>query len=329
VSAPNLFSSGACGWSVAGLRFDADSADDIAIGCVVADGNNGAIAVVFGGSTDTSIALSDLDASGMPNTVAVAIRDPQTAQPFDLFGSFLFNLGRTQGSIDGADDLGIAYFQSPRAVVLRGATRPGVPGVTLRSVNAATDLTVLDTSADPTTFFGASMGSIIDLNSDGARDIVIGSHGEGADQGRVLIVDGNAVGTQTIADIGITTITADPAMVQLGEGILNNDAGVGPDVDADGVEDLVVIGGRTAGGTRALIWFGGSLPVGSTTSASAQHAVTLPAEITANRLGGFSTPISAIWAGDLNADGLTDICIGNHSAQSLDGAFTFLRDDGQ
>ena len=41
-----------------------------------------------------------------------------------------------------------------------------------------------------------------------------------------------------------------------------------------------------------------------------------------------STAITAIWAGDVNADGLDDVCWADWTSNALDGAFQLLWDDG-
>jgi hypothetical protein len=175
------------------------------------------------------------------------------------------------------------------------------------------------------------MGSIEDQNGDNARDVVIGSWGEGNYNGRVVIVDGNAVGTQSVATIGIATITPGAGVRALGTAVVNNALAVtAPDVNNDGLEDLLIVGNRGASAqdVSLFVWYGGSIPSGSATTASANHIVDSPAVFNGVVLPSGGTPITAIWAGDVNGDGLEDICWADHGASSRDGAFELLWDDG-
>lgn len=325
------FGFGGLGWSLASARFDSDASDDLVIGVVGGGAGNGGIAIVYGGSNATSIMLNEANPAASNNATTLVIRDPAAAT-YDLFGQWIFNLGRTEGSADLDDDIGVAYFDGTSVFVIRGRQKPATPGVTLANVDLSQDLQVQNNTADTVTYFGSTMGSIEDQNGDGGRDVVIGSWGEGNYDGRVVIVDGNATGAQGVATLALTTIHPGTGVRKFGTAVVNNAAAVGnPDVNNDGQEDLLIVGGGTGFGTvdvTIFVWYGGRVPAGTTTAASAHHRIAAPASFDATILPSGGTPIVAVWAGDVNNDGLEDICWADQMANSSDGAFELLWDDG-
>jgi hypothetical protein len=338
-SIPNYFTGGAIGWSLASLDFDGDASQDLAFGVAIGGGGNGGVAIVYGGSITTSQSLlSDTDTSQLGGAVVHLIDDPDPTT-FDLFGNYVFNVGRTQGGTDVTEDLVISCVDGiNHSFVYRGtASRPTATGVHARNFTVGLDVRIDYASADTTTEFGSSAGSISDINGDGARDLVISAYREGTNvsAGRVLIIDGNTVGTAGVAltsDTGVVITTINPAAgtALLGASIVNNASHPGADVDGDGFEDLIVSQrlGTGSGTARLLVWFGGSLPTGTVTSATAQHVITGPSTFSGGTPPFGGTPHVAIWAGDVNGDGLDDICWGDSTGNSLDGSIQVLWDDG-
>ena len=208
------------------------------------------------------------------------------------------------------------------------------------------DLEVVDTCTarvncgnDTTLRFGERIGSISNQGGGAGRDIVISAYLER--QGRVFIIDGahdsTADGVLSIGESSgyITRLTGAPGQVRFGSGVANNATAISsPDVDDDGVEDLVVAGGAGSGNVELYVWYGGAIP-GDDTSASAGSTVSAHSEFTNAYTEGYVGSLSATWAGDVNDDNLSDICWGDFQIEYSDGtpnnwegAFEVLWDDG-
>lgn len=329
------------GFSLTRARFDEDQLHDLVISVPGGGGGNGGVVVLYGERSPASnrIVLNSLRADDGA-AVAVVLQDPDPgsifgSDPGAFFGQYVFPLGRTEGAADDDDDIGVAYTEKNAAVVFRGRPRPASPGVTLLTFDPARDLEIQRTSSDDrSSRFGNAMGSIADINNDGVREIVVGIWRDLANIGRVEIYRGNAVGVRSASTIRLRSITPGAELCGasgcgLGSAIVNNAAGLfDPDVNGDGLEDLVVIGGMDAGRVQLMVWFGGSLPATDFTSTSANYVVSAPAEFVAGARGDSdATPITALWVGDINGDELEDICWADWSAQGRDGVFQLLYDD--
>ena len=326
-STANYFTGGALGWSVAALDFDGDGTDDLALGSVAGGGGNGGVAIVYGGTVDVpTVLLSDASAAGMGGTVAHLIDDPDPTA-FDLFANYLHNVGPTASASDPGDDLLISYVDGVnRVAVVRGAaTRPTTAGVHDRPFSATTDVAITYDTTDTTTEFGSSAGSIADQNGDGGRDLAIGAYREEGDGGTVFLIEGDVTGTATTAT-ALTAINNGADMYLFGAAIVNNATFAGADVDGDGLEDLVVTGYRGLFGTGEMyVWFGGDIPSGDVyADATVDHVISGPSAMNGWVPTTGGTPHAAIWAGDVNADGLPDIGWGDSIAQGRDGTFTVL-----
>ena len=85
---------------------------------------------------------------------------------------------------------------------------------------------------------------------------------------------------------------------------------------------------RNAAATQAVldVWFGPVAP--GTRAPNPDHVITGPASFAGARPTNGGTAITAIWAGDVNADGLDDVCWADWTSNALDGAFQLLWDDG-
>jgi hypothetical protein len=276
-------------------------------------GGDGGVAIIYGGTLDVgdTITLSNNASSAdMLGLAGLIFENPQDAVNGSQFGERLDYLGDTRAG-NGVGDIAVTYKSDldPGTAdnvifVLRGRTLL-VPGMNFTDFVAGTDLRIDNSTTDTTPEFGISMGSIADQNGDGFRDIVIGGNLEGATQGRVWIVSGSRVGTIDITNSAnyLTKFTANSAGgPRIGTGVANNALATNPDINGDAVEDLVI---SASGGLH--IWYGGTIPTGDVGTDTRDHLVTRPVGFT-NSHALFSPPtVPAIWAGDVNNDGLPDL----------------------
>ncbi len=331
----NWFSGSALGWQLATADHDGDGTDDLITTAVFGNaGGAGAALVFYGGTVPTgTVRISDTSAAGSGTAV---VRMYEQGGP-NLFGYYLHNVGRTSGLGDTADDLAVAFTEDGVAgaevVVLRSSGgRPAAAGVTREPFTVGRDVRVRANIADSSLEWGSTVGVIADRNGNGSHELVFGDYRYAADAGIVVVVDGGVLGTagtHTIDPFGtgtITTIAGSAVNARFGMQIVNNANAVSPDVDKDGVEDLLVVG--TAGGVAAMnVWFG-PIPTGVQATIAPDYQVSGPASFPAAIPGIGGSPITAIWAGDVNADGLDDVCWADWTSNALDGGFQLLWDDG-
>jgi hypothetical protein len=331
-SQPGWFAGGRLGSVLASADVDGDGTIDL-VAAAPQGGNQGGAVILYGGTVTGDVALSDTDPSGANGAIAELFRDPGLRTGRQL-GFYLHAVGPT--TLGAADDLVIAYADDYATAgdslyVLRSAgTRPARPGVTARPFAAGRDVRLDLATASRITEWASQVTSIEDQDGDGARDLVISAYRADNDRGRVLIVSGNIVGTGGVArttDPGVTLTTITPAATvsRLGAVIATHDAASRPDIDGDRREDLFIAGfaGTTGAG---FMWFGGAIPRGATTTASAQHRLTAPATLTFQRQTPQGFAGQARWIGDVNHDGLDDMCWTSPFGNAGDGSFEVLWD---
>lgn len=324
--AGTFFSFARLGWSLAAGRFDADGNDDLVIGVIGAQSNKGGALVVHGGTTefgldDTVLRLSDTDTSEMGNARVQRIRFASEAGT-PTYGFWTYNLGRTEGVADTTDDFAIVPFSNSvmtrKVFVYRGRAALPAIGLTDLPFSAAVDLAVTDDSTTTPTTYGQSVSTVRDLNGDGAREIVI-ADGRAAGGGYVSFVDGNAVGTQAMSAVQVSRITGSSPIFRFGTGMANNWPPSASDVDGDGVDDLVLTGRQnTPGGLHAYTYivYSDALPTSGTVTANATVGHRIPGP---GPQGDFELAQTAAWVGDLNNDGLSDICWADYEWDPTNG----------
>ena len=332
--AANWFSGSALGWQLATADHDGDGTDDLVATAVFGSGGNaGAVLVFYGGTVPTgTVRISDTSAAG--SGTAVIRMYEQTGGT--LFGYYVHNVGPTTGLTDTTDDLVGGFAEDGVAgadvLLLRGAGRPGAAGVTREPFTVGRDVRIHANIADPTLEFGSTAGSVRDQTGNGARELVLGDYRYAADAGIVVVIDGAVLGTagvHTFDPFGTGTIASFAGNTpgeQFGMAVVNNHTDTAPDVDGDGVEDLLVAS-KSAGRAVLDVWFG-PVPTGVHVGITPDHQITGPASFAAAVPGIGGSPITAIWAGDVNADGLDDVCWADWTSAGQDGGFQLLWDDG-
>tara|TARA_R110002073_G_scaffold74100_2_gene181036 strand:- start:23413 stop:27168 length:3756 start_codon:yes stop_codon:yes gene_type:complete len=282
-------------------------------------GGDGGIVIIYGGTLDAgdTITLSNNASSAdMLGLAGLIFENPQDAVNGSQFGERLAYLGDTRAG-NGVGDIAVTYVSDTVndstddvIYVLRGRTLL-TPGMRFTDFVTGTDLTIVNTALDETPEFGISMGSISDQNGDGFRDIVIGANTQNDpapstnSEGRVWIVAGNRVNTIDIANSAnylTQFIAAFSVGRRLGTGIANNALTNDADINGDGLEDLAMSSSR-----GMFIWYGGSIPTGDVSSNTRDHVITLPTGFSNNHAILVPPTIPAVWAGDVNGDGLADL----------------------
>ncbi|MBP5993277.1 MAG: FG-GAP repeat protein, partial [Candidatus Moranbacteria bacterium] len=297
--------SDAFGHSLAAGDLNADGKTDLAVGA-------------YGYSTYTGRAYIFYNDGSIPTTAATAdvtITGEATNNSFgvSLVAGDLNADGRTDllvGATGASSDAGKIYFYETRenftwqlqstSLVSGLRVNPNVSGQELKITGEATD-----------DFFGSSV-VIGDFNADGKTDLAVGADGYSFNTGRAYIFynDGSLTSSASSADVVITGEATDNYFgVALTAGDLN----------ADGKTDLAVgAHGYSTNTGRAYIFYNdGSIP---TTAATADVIIT--GEATGDNFG------VSLTAGDLNADGKTDLAVGAHGYSTNTGRAYIFYNDG-
>ncbi|MEM9041320.1 MAG: FG-GAP-like repeat-containing protein, partial [Actinomycetota bacterium] len=294
---------------------DGDGITDLAVGAVGDDD---------GGSARGAVYVLFLNADG---TVRAEQKISQSAgggpalDDLDEFGHGLAGIGDVDG--DGVPDLAVGTWSDDDG----GGARGAVYVVFLNSDGTARTMQkISDTEGglaatlDDSDHFGATVGSIGDLDGDGIPDLLVGAFNDddgGTDRGAVYVIFLNANGTvkaeQKISDTagGLTATLTDSG--DFGASV----AGIG-DLDGDGVSDMVVgafdddDGGTDRGAVHVLFLNSNGTVKGEQKISSTTGGLTGPLA-DGDQLGR-----SIAGVGDANGDGLPDMLVG--SWRDSDGA---------
>lgn len=290
----------------------------------------GGAAIVYGDTLPATgeVVLSDGDAAAANGAIVERFADPGATGR--QLGFYLHAVGSAPG---GRDDLVLAYADDTATAgndslyILRGdGTRPAVSGVSVRAFAPGRDVR-LDY---PTTSKTAEWGSqVISLDDNGTRVLVISAYRVLGDRGQVLIVAGDVTGTNGIAstsDAGVTlaTINAATGVTRFGAALFGHAATERADLDGDGREDLIIAGQDGTVGT-GFVWFGGAIPRGTVTTATAATAIRAPSALRFQRQTPQGPAGTARFVGDLDGDGLDDLCWASPFDNRGDGLFEVLR----
>lgn len=333
---PGWFANSGLGSVLVTADVDGDRTVDL-VASAPRGGNKGGAVILYGGTVAGNVVLSDQNAGAANGAIVERFADPGAAVGRRL-GFYLHAVGPTRGPSGASvttDDLVIAYadnYATPgdSLYVLRGTgVRPATAGVTERPFAPGRDVRLDYATSSRVTEWGSQVASIEDQNGDGARDLVIGAYRAQNDRGQVLIVSGNIVGTGGVArtsDTGVTLATINPAAAvsRFGAAIASH-AALRADIDGDGREDLFVAGRSGVSGT-GFVWFGGAIPRGTVTTATAPYAIAAPVQLTFQRQRPQGLAGQAQWIGDINHDGLDDLCWASPFDNNGDGALEVLWD---
>jgi hypothetical protein len=330
---PGWFAGGALGQALATADVDGDGVDDLVASAVNGGGTRGGVIVIYGGTAPGNVLLSDLDPSGLGGAVVSLLEDPSASMGHQ-FGYYLHAVGPTQGASDLTDDLVVGYYDDATTAndsvyVLRGdGTRPAASAVTRRSFVAGRDVRIDYVTPYKLTEWGAQVTTIEDLNGNGTRELVISAYRTLGGAGQVVIVEGGALGTAGVAlssdpAVALTTIGAGGSH-WFGAAIAAHDGRSRDDVDGDGHEDLL-IGGVVGTSARLYTWFGGTIPLGVSTTASSGYAATGPSTFLLSHQNPEGPAAQARWVGDVDGDGLDDLCWSSPYDNNQDGSFEVLR----
>ena len=329
-TAPGFFAGSALGSALVSADVDGDGVVDLVASAPNGSGIGG-IAILYGDTVTGNVLLSDVDSSGINGAICELFKDPGATSGRRL-GFYLHAVGPTEGPTDTTDDLVVVYADDYTTTgdtlfVLRSdGTRPVSAGVSARSFSIGRDVQINYVTNRAITEWGSQVTSIDDQNGDGARDLVVSAFR--FNDGQTLIVSGSVTGTSGIAATngpGVTLTTINGAGVDKFGGVVLQQRGQTPDIDGDGHQD-VFIGGVAGGVAKAFVWFGGSIPIGTTTAASAAFTITAPTTFKLTRQMPQGIAGRASWVGDLTGDGLDDICWTSPFDNNGDGSFETLTD---
>jgi len=278
------------GYAMTSGDFNADGKTDLAVGA-------------YGYSSSTGRAYIFYNDGSIPTTAATA-DVIITGESGSEFGNALIS---GDLNADGRTDLivGAHFYSSGTGRAYIFYNDGSIP-----TTAATADVIITGESGSRFSYdLGLATG---DFNADGRIDLAIGAYNYSSLTGRAYIFynDGSIPTTAATADVMITGETT------------NDDFGyamVSGDFNADGRIDLAVgaLGYSTNAGRAYIFYNDGSIP---TTAATADVIIT--GESAGSGFG------SSIVAGDLNADGKTDLAVGAFAYSSFTGRAYIFYNDG-
>ncbi len=319
------------GTSVAFGDVNNDRTSDLIVGAPAANTNAGATYIVFGGSTTwtghTPVALSALAGNtGVLGTGGFRING--TALTTEASGSALTSCDMNG---DGIPDIVIGapaatvstHTNAGRAYVLFGKSAGWTATTTVSVINGANGFYDNGVASNHKTGSALACG---DLNGDGIPDLAIGapfSNISGTENGSVYVQYGKNTAWSTSVDLSTLRYYDNGYRLDGGNGErAGSSLIIGPDLNGDGVQDLIIgapkraPGGRTdAGG--AYIYFGKNAGMYSTNSLLAVDGITgaiidgslagdlAGTNVSAGNINGLGTSAAIIGAPNVSVGGNT------------------------
>jgi len=302
------------GYSVAAGDVNNDGKADIVIGAP--SSGAGKVYVVYGNSNWSSYAAYSLD-----STVGSGLMDTAGAKGFQALGVVSGDLAGSSVAVgdinaDGVGDIiiGAPGTTSGGAVyVLYGRQGIWIPTLNLATLDGNNGFIISETHA------GYAAGSSIvvgDINGDGINDIIIGAPSAAysfATSGSVYVVYGKTAKWPVSSNFTAINIGSGTGFRLDGAAAANafgRSVAVG-DINGDGIADLIVgASGAVSGKGAAYVVFGKRSGWSSPVTISTLMTGT---STTGYELDGATAGDAAGWsvaAGDVNADGRTDVIVG-------------------
>lgn len=173
---------------------------------------------------------------------------------------------------------------------------------------SATPAVVLDNANQDYAWFGTSVTGAGDINGDGYTDVLVGApdYDNGTGKGRVFMYLGSAAGIGAVPTD--TLVGNDPAFLHLGQVVAS--AG---DVNSDGYADVLVTDEQF--NTEGIVLLYKGSPTGLAAVPDSIHS----RDVASGSAWGFT----AATAGDVNADGFSDILVGNYFYNTVGRAYLY------
>lgn len=291
------------GRSVAGIGdIDGDGYNDVIIGAPGTAASAGAAYVVYGGTTNPSIAVSSMGSDGFViNGIATG----------DRLGSEVSAAG--DFNRDGYADFLLSEPGQGRVHIAFGGF--GIAGVTLGGGTMQINGISVDPLDKQIPVFSAG-----DFNGDGISDIAVGANNANGGYGEAYIIYGKSgYGGGGIIDVNTMT-SADGIRIASATRMIDGGGAAG-DFNGDGFDDVAIV--MRTGNIADIYVVYGRAGVSNLNDAALNN--TANAFHMSYNVGGaaaFKFEISS--AGDTNGDGFGDLVIGTPDANGGDGGFIIV-----